>query len=239
MIFGYKKIIAWLTLVGVVRGVIEIIWYYKALTPVTALAAYSMLLYSYTLYGSLAYLIFKMLEITGSRLKPDTETQKIFYSVSALVWVIYPLVPIVTILTGDSYSKTIPLFAHIPFFLVNSNFFPTGMMFVIPIITISYIFICRNILKTNFFISLLLTAYSCTVMYLLFYQFFLRLFVVLRHTNNYYVAYAVYHTLMMVFLYFATKSFYKAFGVRRGFSNIFLLANEALMMVLLIYGLVK
>jgi hypothetical protein len=236
---GYKKIIAWLTLVGVIRGVIEIIWYYKVFNPVTALAAYSMLLYSYTLYGSLAYLTFSLLDFTGSRFKPGIQTQKKFYWVSAFVWVIYPLVPIVTILTGDSYSKTIPLFAHIPFFMVNSNFLPTGMMFVIPIITISYIFICRSILKTGFVASVGLTAFSCTVMYLLFYQFFLRLFVGLRHSHNYFVAYAVYHTLMMVFLYFSTKRFYAVYGAGRRYANIFLIANEALMLVLLVYGCVK
>lgn len=235
----HKKIIAWLTFVGVLRGVIEIIWYYKAFNLVTALAAYSMLLYSYTLYGSLAWLTFKMCGWAVKSISLDAATLRKFLTVSALVWVIYPLVPVVTVLTHDSYSKTIPFFAHIPFFLVNSNFLPTGMMFVIPIIVISYAFICRNVLKTNFITSFLLTVYSCTVMYLLFYQFFLRLFVDLRHGHNYYVAYAVYHTIMMAFLYLAAVQFYEAFNARRRYANIFLIANEALMLVILIYGLMK
>jgi len=195
------------------------------------------LLYIYTLYGSLAFLIFELLERYFKKVDCSQSKQKQFLSLSAALWFIYLLVPIVTILTGDNYSKTISLFAYIPTFMVDHNFLPTGMMVVIPIIVISYTLFCKWIFNTSWIESFLLTTISSTIMYVLFYQYFLRLFVEVRLISNFYVTYAVYHTIMMYFLYLSVKRFTTVFNLERKYFNWFLIGNELIMFGLLIVGL--
>ncbi|HXH18607.1 MAG TPA: hypothetical protein VNJ07_05945 [Chitinophagales bacterium] len=234
MKFSPHSILLSLFILGASRMLIELLFYYDDYSFVSLSASYSMLYYVFTIYSSIPYWAMRIVRI---KTEIDDSAEREIYRLSTPLWLIYPLVPVITILTGSSYSVEVPLFKWIPTFMTKGNFLPTGMIAVIPVILLYFTILFQKKIHINLPAVFIAIAASCTILYLLFYQWLLSLFQLVLKEYNYALGFGIYHLIMAVYLQFVMKRFLALFpgvaAVFRGF-NIF---NSIIFAFILLYGI--
>jgi hypothetical protein len=94
--------------------------------------------------------------LTGKIKELDRSAVADVYSRTVMIWVIInPSVPIVSWIFHTPYRATIKWLAAIPTFMPTNNYFPAGMMFVIPIILVYYTYIIHKYLNLSLLKSFL------------------------------------------------------------------------------------
>ncbi len=118
-------------------------------------------------------------------------------------------VPVVSYLTGSSYQMEIPLFSYIPTFMVQKNYLPTGMLFIIPLMFASFLYHAKQYLNISPIKVLLLLMIIFWADYLLLYQWLLQLGYFLEAAYSSQTFLSVYGMLMLIwgtpFCYYAYK----------------------------------
>ena len=164
-----EKFIAWVLLAIIPRGLFHFYLFHWNLGSVIFDMYYLLVLHFSLLFSmeTLAKLFFK------------TKINELhdYYLSFIKYWVlIFPLVPIITIITGSSYRLRIEAFQYIPTFMVDKNFLPLGMVFVIPLILF---FLTRHLMRLtdlNFVKAFAIVSIANTISYVLYYQWALNMF---------------------------------------------------------------
>jgi hypothetical protein len=163
----------WLISFATVRSILDDFWVpaYRTAQYWT-LSFFNTLIYIYTLYLIIPALAIFFLEKIYSQKADNSEIlQK-----SVLIWVVYPFVTIISLITNSPPTQTIPLFKHIPTFMVDRNFLPLGMIAVIPVLIVFYTWILSRHSKINMAQALISVLMSLVVIYLTYYQYTLAAF---------------------------------------------------------------
>jgi hypothetical protein len=192
-----EKFIFWALLAMIPRGLFHFFAFKMKLEGVI-LDMYYLLI----LYFSLLFFIERMAKIFFKVTIEDTQG---YYLTFIKYWcLIFPVVPFITLATGSSYyDKTrIELFRYIPTFMVENNFLPLGMVFVIPLIIYFLMVHLRQYLNLKFFQSFILVAVANTIAYILYYQWLFNLFFRLTALFSRKTALCVYAILEMTVLLF-------------------------------------
>jgi hypothetical protein len=150
---------------------------------------------------------------------------------------LFPVVPVVTHLTHSNYRMTIPLFSYIPSFMVNNNYLPTGMVYIIPLMF--FFFFVHA--KKYYQLSIIQLFWPVLIIfwadYLLLYQWLLNLGYYLMSMFSVNTFFAVYGMLMLgwgaPFVYYAYKKCnlskeWLVIGAAVFYSFVFLLALTVL-----------
>lgn len=96
----------------------------------------------------------------------------------------YPAVAAINILTRDPFLRSIPVFRHIPGFLVHENFLPTGMIVVILLLFWKLSGAVMRLYDVGRFRALAGCLLGLLVIYLIFYQWYLKACYVLFAWNK-------------------------------------------------------
>lgn len=129
---------------------------------------------------------------------------KVAYYLSCVkYWIfIFPFVPVITLMTNSTYKLRIEAFKYIPTFLVENNFLPTGMIFVIPIMIL---FLTKHLMHfsgLNLLKAFTVMAIANTISYVLYYQWLLGIFYYVKSHYSYTTAMATYSVIGCSFMLF-------------------------------------
>lgn len=196
-IISHKGVLIILVLLfsSIFRCTIEHFLIYSGMSTYNKMLAHTHMSY----YIWVVYLIFPLPLVLLHRFDYN-KVVSLYYKTSFLWLFLYPLVPIVTIFTNSSYRITIPLFKYLPGFMIENNFFPTGMAFIIPLIFFFYIKYSVSIFNISIKKSFLLLFLSTSLVYILFYQYLLRIGYHFHETINFEAFIGVYGLLTSFFL---------------------------------------
>lgn len=148
--------------------------------------------------------------LSGKFFNVEIKDTRGFFIGYAPYWILlFPAVPVVSYLTGSSYQIDIPLFSYIPTFMVQKNYLPTGMLFIIPLMFASFLYHAKQYLNISPIKVLLLLMIIFWADYLLLYQWLLQLGYFLEATYSSQTFLSVYGMLMLIwgapFCYYAYK----------------------------------
>lgn len=164
---------AWLLSFAVTRSVLDYFWILiHARFLYRTIAMFTNIVYLYTLYLMIPAMAGFMLGKVFSRPVNDRAVLR----ESVLVWVVYPTVTIVSLVTKSPPTRSIEWFRHIPTFMVDNNFFPTGMVAVVLVLVVFYTWLMMRHSRADWLRALASVLVSLFVIYLLYYQYTLRLF---------------------------------------------------------------
>jgi hypothetical protein len=134
---------------------------------------------------------------------------------SVLVWIVYPMVPIISMATRSAPLGTIEWFRYIPSFMVENNFLPVGMIAVIPVLLLFYTRLISRTSGGGWLRSFVAMLAALIVIYVLFYQYADRLlFLVLGPYGPLFAA-GLYTLCFLAPLFFTAGRFHAAFGRQR------------------------
>lgn len=161
------------------------------------------------------------------------DTKQYFFGYAPYWLLMFPAVPIITYFTGSNYRMHIEVFKYIPTFMVNDNYLPSGMLYIIPLMFASFVLYTRNNLKLAILPTLALLAIAFTADYLALYQWFFRFGYYLQEKYSLETFLSIYGLIMLAwgapFCYYAYKqaglSKYWAYA---GFFAVYTLAFLAL-----------
>ncbi len=192
--------------------------------------------YIFTLFTGFSFLIVFLSRFMLKEKPSAVAVQNLYYD-SAFIWLCYPLVPLVTFLYGDNYSKTIEFFEYLPFFMIEKNYLPSGMIFIMPILVGGYTYLVKKHLKISLIQAILLSTVSQTIIYLLFYQYLYGMGLKLRDAFNSLIFLGSYTLVMCMFDYvFFKESKPYLQGINHYLSRI-LLAKVMVSLIALIIGI--
>jgi hypothetical protein len=203
---------AWLLGFAVARSIMDYFW-----VPDFGPIIYKVfVLFNYTVYLFTLYLLIPAM--TGFILekistKPVDHTAVLRESV--LVWVVYPLVAIISLMFKSPAKQTIEWFRYIPTFMVHNNFLPAGMIAVIPILIVFYTWLLMRHSGANWLKTCTSVILSLWVVYLLYYQYLLRLFYYFHYYYGPIFAFGFFTLSFLIPLFPLAGRFHAAFGDHR------------------------
>jgi hypothetical protein len=163
---------AWLLGFAVARSILDYFWiplYAGFLYKLPSL--FNTTVYLFTLYLIIPAMAGFILEKVFSKQVDDSAVLR----ESILVWVVYPFVTIISLIAKSPATQTIEWFRYIPTFMVYNNFLPAGMIVVIPILIVFYTRLMMRHSGADWFRAFISVLVSLWVVYLLYYQYTLRL----------------------------------------------------------------
>jgi hypothetical protein len=158
---------AWLVLIAAARYILDTVW-----SPSVKVFPWPFALLNYVVYVYMLYLFLPA--IAGfilNRLFSRPPDMRRVLRESVLIWLVYPMVPTISMLARSAPFIRIEWFRHIPTFMVENNFLPLGMIAVVPVLFIYY---SRKLAQTSgagWLRSSLATLIALLVIYVLFYQY--------------------------------------------------------------------
>ncbi|MCW5906463.1 MAG: hypothetical protein KIS94_01270 [Chitinophagales bacterium] len=155
-------------------------------------------------------ILFSMEFLSKQIFKIDIADKVAYYLSCVKYWIfIFPFVPVITLITNSTYKLRIEVFKYIPTFLVENNFLPTGMIFVVPIMLL---FLTRHLVRfsgLNWVKAFFIIAIANTISYVLYYQWLLGIFYYVKSNYSYPTAMATYSvtgcTFMLLIFYNLVK----------------------------------
>lgn len=136
-------------------------------------------LHNYTAYGFVLMLTSPCLVDIATRriarqpFDPDRLRKLVQVSVVILA-PCYPAVPVISLLAGDPFLRSIPLFRSIPGFLVHENFLPTGMIVVIVLLLWKLSGAVHRLFDVGWTKAIAGSVLGLSIVYVIFYQWLLN-----------------------------------------------------------------
>lgn len=162
-----QKFIGWVLLAIIPRGLLHFYLFNWKLGSVIFDMYYVLVLHF--------SLLFSIETITQLFFKQKITEVRDYYRSFIKYWAfIFPLVPIVTIISHSKYQLHIEAFKYIPTFMVDKNFLPLGMLFVIPLIQF---YLIRHLMRhsgLNMLKAFLVVSIANTISYVVYYQWILQ-----------------------------------------------------------------
>lgn len=231
----YYRIVLILSVVSAIRVVLDwSLMYHFSLSAQALLGSLHMFLYIYVLFLGIPGLAFIILK-TALKTEVSYPQRRAVFVASYKIWYCYPVVPIVTWMTGDSYAAEIEFLSSIPTFMNQNNYFPSGMILVIPFILGYFTTILRQHFQLSWITAFLTTFFSAVIVYLVFYQYALAVAYELWDRFDFYMFMSFYLCITIVFKQLFVNQFNASFGESNFWSNViygfFFLVGIALFIV--------
>ena len=202
---------AWLIGIAAARYVLDLVW-----SPGVRVFPWPFALLNYIVYLYMLYLFipalagFVLLRAFGRALHTGSVLRE-----SVFVWIVYPMVPIISMATRSAPFVTIEWFRYIPSFMVENNFLPLGMIAAIPVLLLFYTRLISRTSGAGWLRSFVAMLAALIVIYVLFYQYVDRLlFLVLGPYGPVFAA-GLYTLCFLAPLFFTAGRFHAAFGRQR------------------------
>jgi hypothetical protein len=197
-----EKFLGWVLLITIPRGLLHYFAFRWNIGSVIFDMYYLLILHF--------SLLFSMERMCHLFFKYDVQNAKNYYLSFIRYWIlIFPMVPIVTIITGSKYRLHIEFFKYIPSFLIENNFLPIGMIFVIPLMLF---FLIRHLSAhagVSYLKAFIVVAIANTISYVVYYQWMLNLFYTFRDWFSETTAMCCYSLFGISVLLFITRSLVK------------------------------
>lgn len=199
----------WLLAFAVTRSVLDDFWV-PAYTSLYAwvLSFINTLVYIYALY-LLIPLVQKLL--VEKIFRGTVDIRSVLRS-SLLLWAVYPAVTAISLAAKSPPNQTIAWFRLIPTFMVEKNFFPVGMIVVVPVLAVAYTYLLTRYSDVGWLRSYLAVLASLVAIYLVYYQYTLRLLYIVNDKFGVVVGFGFYTLCFLVPLWPAVGRFRDAFG---------------------------
>jgi hypothetical protein len=225
---------AWLLGLAVIRSVLDYFW-----VPDFGPLIYKIfVLFNYTVYLFTLYLFIPaMAGFVLERGFAKSVDHSAVLRESVLVWVVYPLVAIISLIVKSPAKQTIEWFRYIPTFMVYNNFLPAGMIAVIPILIVFYTWLLMRHSGADWTKALTSVSASLWAIYLLYYQYLLRLFYYLHHFYGPVFAFGFFTLSFLIPLFPLAGRFHAAFGNYRIMLPRLVLISSIICLVLMGIGL--
>ena len=203
----YNFIIVFLFIIALIRSIIDDFWipYYDS-PCMYLLTFFNTEIYIYLLYFSVGGLSFFYLEKIW-KIKPLLVEQQIIYFYSTFLWISYPVVSLISMIAKSPPMMDIPFFKYFPFFMIHRNFFPLGMILVIPVLIAGYTCIISTYSRVSYFKAFIALLPGFFIIYLLFYQYLLRFCYYLLDKFNIFVFFGCYNLMFILFTWIFLKHF--------------------------------
>jgi len=203
---------AWLLGFALARTILDFFWipiYVRFIYKLASL--FNTTVYLFTLYLFVPAMAGYVLKRVFSRQVNDNA----ILQGSVLIWIVYPMVTVISLIAKSPPTQTIEWFRYIPTFMVEHNFLPAGMVAVIPILLVFYTRLMVRHSNASWLQAFSSVLLSLWVIYLLYYQWTLSLFYyVIRHYG--FVFGFGYATLTyLIPLFPLAGRFHEAFGDHR------------------------
>jgi hypothetical protein len=176
---------------------------------------------------------------------PGQALHQIYYY-STLIWITYPLVGLITLMDNGSYDRTVAWFKYLPFFAVEHNFFPTGMIAVIPVLFFGYFGLLVKIARVPVLKTGITVFLSLLIIYLLYYQYLFRIVYYLLTSVDFMIGFGFYTFSFIIFGWLFLRPFSEAYGkpmtLRFNSNNLlipFFLVNSVICVMALLAGLMN
>lgn len=170
---------AWMLAFAGTRAVLDYFW-----VPIYSRFEYKVLsLFNTTVYMFTLYLVipavagFVLGKVFARRVDDAAMLRE-----SVLVWIVYPLVTVISLLMKSPPVRSVPWFRYIPTFMVETNFLPAGMIVVIPILIAFYTRLLMRHSGADWLRALASVLVSLLTIYLAYYQYTLKLFIYVYKT---------------------------------------------------------
>jgi hypothetical protein len=227
---------AWLLGFAAARSLLDYIW-----VPQFGPWQYKILVFfNYSAYLYTVYLFipaiagFILEKVFSKRVNNDAVLRE-----SVLVWLVYPAVTIINLLTKSPTTHSIEWFRFIPTFMVHNNYMPAGFIAVIPILIAFYTRLMARHSAANWLRALVSVLVSLWVVYLLYYQYTLGWFFRFHYFYGPLVAFGFYTLGFLVALGPLANRFHVAFGEQRGMLPRFVLVYAIICVGLIGAGLLS
>ncbi len=204
---------AWLLGFALTRGILDYFWWFPLYREfgIWIFTLFNTTVYLFTLYllipamaGFVLGKVFSRPVIAGAVLRE-----------SVLVWIVYPAVTIISLITKSPPTQTIEWFRHIPTFMVDDNFLPAGMIAVIPVLIVFYTRLLIRHSSADWLRALASVLVSLSIIYLLYYQYTLWLFSYLYKQYGLVVVFGCATLTYLIPLFPVAERFHSAFGRHR------------------------
>jgi hypothetical protein len=227
---------AWLLGFAVTRSVLDYIW-----VPIFAGMEYKIaVLFNYTIYLFTLYMaIPAMTGVLLGKIFSKPVNDRAVLRESILVWIVYPIVPVVSLISKSPPMQTIDLFRRIPTFMVSNNFLPTGMVAVIPVLIIFYTWLMTRHSEADWPRALACVLVSLLVVYLVYYQYVLRLFFYFHHIYGLLFSAGFFTLTFLLPLFPLAGRFHVAFGPHRVKLPALVLGSALICVGLMVTGLIS
>ncbi len=221
---------------AILRGIADYVWlpYYQNWKMFT-LITFNGIVYIYVLYFGIVGLSVLFLKVIGKQIVSDEAIEKVYWY-STFIWLVYPLVALLSWLLDGPQMITVPIFKYIPFFLVENNFLPIGMLIVIPIILSSYTFLFNKYFNTSIINSIFISILSTSIIYTLYYQYLLNISFLLLYKTNYWIFIGFYSFLFIPFTLLFISSFKKALNTKSNLLYYMHFIFGIICLALVVYG---
>lgn len=114
------------------------------------------------------------------------------YKLAKILGVLLPSVPLFTFFSGNNFNTvTIDFFRYIPTFEVERNFFPTGMIFVIPLLVYLICRLMKSTFKTTLPSTFFIVSGTLLLTYLIYYQYNYQVYLFFKYNYSEEIAVSV------------------------------------------------
>jgi hypothetical protein len=202
---------AWLLSLGAVRYVLDTVW-----SPEVRIFFWPVALLNYIVYQYVLYLVIPGLAgfLLGRVFSRPVDIAAVLRE-SALIWIIYPMVPLVSMITRSPSLQTIEWFRFVPTFMVENNFLPTGMLVAIPILIVFYTWQMQRHSAADLPRALVAVVAALLLFYVALYQYSDSLLFYTLERYGTLVAAGVYTLCFLAPLFPTAGQFHLAFGNQR------------------------
>jgi hypothetical protein len=214
---------AWLLGLALVRNILDYVWmpYYRSLL------VWSLALFNTTVYIYMLYLVIPAIAgAVHARLFSRRVDAVPLLRDSLTVWLVYPMVSLISMIAKSPPRQTIDWFRYIPTFMVEDNFLPAGMLAVVPILAAAYTVLLMRHSRSNWLKSLVSVSLALLAVYLVYYQYTFRFFWEFFRTYGRFVAIGYYTLCFLAPMFLIAGRFERAFGKHSvGFTTLLLLST--------------
>ena len=233
-----EKMFGILSVISLIRCVLDQTIIYGFGNPYNnMMSQLHMYMYMFILYLCIpAFALFFL----GVRKGEKLEQVRQLYSSSVWIWlIIYPAVPIVSYIFNTPYRAHYEWMKYIPTFMTEDNYFPAGMVFVIPIIFYHYVRGIMSIFNFSFFKTLIAISTANFSLYVLFYQYLLRFGYMLWHKFNFECFIGIYGILSIIVALFGLFYFTQYFEEQKKAWTKYFVFKTFIFVLISIFGFVK
>lgn len=224
---------AWLLGFALTRAVLDYFW----IPGYQFVQIWILVWFNYTVYIYTLYLLIPAIAIfTLEKLFSMPVDEQAVLRGSILVWVVYPAVAVISLITKSPPIQTIEWFRYIPTFMVYKNFMPTGFIAAIPVLLVFYVRLLVRHSRVNWFRAIASVLVPLFVIYLLYYQYLLRLFYFVDLLYGPFFSFGYLTFCFLIPLLPLAKRFHSAFGSQRIMLHRLVLISTIISLTLMGFG---
>ena len=209
----YNFILFFIILMTILRHLIDAFWWFNYHWSASLFIGsfINYLFYGFVLLLGVPGLSLFFLKLFWKISIPRPKLEKIYFN-SSFIWIIYPLVSLISALANSPNVYTITWFKYLPYFMVENNYFPIGMIILIPLIILGFIWLFSKYAGIQWFRTFISVLLSLIIIYILLYQYFLQLSYILEENIHFAAGFGLYTLSFIGFTWMFLKPFSDLYG---------------------------